>query len=386
MSNQAWEGKAVHPTPWQKALGWLTLLWALPLSAQSLSPDVDGHTGLWGFRNDAQEWIIAPGYHRVAPFAEGVAVVTVDEEKYISPDGAVYPPMHRVQNTRSWRPQHLVDTSGKVLWSLPTGYQVPTGARFGAGLLPVQAPNGRFGYLDRRGRVVHPFRWRRAWCFAQGWAAIQVPAEQLDSLYFMLPKHLQDRFDRELRLWRQRKDLGPLRRDYPQGGLDVVFIDATGKVQAGLPADYVPPSQEEPFRFEEGFLPVMALPGQSLGLLDQDFYEALPCRFEQLGLMQEGCVFAINRPDLLPASTPDWQGELRPGDTLFVGYLNPAGRPVFSLSQAFLEGNCRYRIEGLPMRRGQALMWLHPLYCEQRIGLRIDRQGALIEYFELEVR
>jgi len=362
----------------------MCLRWGMPLDAQSLYPDVDVRTGLWGYRNDSQQWVIAPGYHQVGPFAEGVAVVTVDEKKYIAADGAVYPAMRRVRDSRSWRPQHLIDTSGKVLWSLSTGYQVPADARFGAGLLPVQAPNGRFGYLDRRGRVAHPFRWRRAWSFARGWAAVQVPAEQIDSLYFILPDTLQDRFDRDLRLWRQQKE--PLREQYPQGGLDVVFIDPAGKVQAGLPVGYVPPAAESPFRFEEGFLPVMALPSQSLGLLDQDFREALPCRFEQLGLMQEGCVFAVNRPDLLPASTPDWQGELRPGDTLFVGYLNLAGLPVFSLSQAFLEGHCRYRIEGLPMRQGRALIWLHPLYCEQRIGLRIERRGALIEYFELEVR
>ena len=369
---------------WRR-LGCLVFLLIGFLQAQSLFPDVDPASGLWGYRNHAQQWVIAPGYHAAAPFASGLAVVTVDEKKYIAPNGAVFPALHRVQGTRAWRPQHLIDTTGKVRWSLPTGYQVAQGARFGSGLLPVQAPNGRFGYLDRRGRVVHPFRWRRAWSFAQGWAAVQVPPEQFDSLYFALPSRLQDGFDQALRWWRQQPTLAELRRAYPQGGLDVVFIDSTGQIQAGLPVSYLPPDQG-PFRFEEGYLPVMALPSQAMGLLDQKFQETLPCRFEQIGLMQEGCVFAVNRPALWQAVTPDWQGEFEAGDTLFAGYLNPAGIPIFSLSPAFLEGNCRYRIEGLPMQRGQALIWLHPLYCEHRVGLRVDQSGALVEYFELELR
>jgi hypothetical protein len=231
-----------------------------------------------------------------------------------------------------------------------------------------------------------PFRYAQAWSFAEGWAAVQVPAEHLDSLYFALPKPLQQRFDRELRQWRQAPVSEGLQQAYPQGGLSVAFIDRKGTVQQVLPVGYQVPPGEGPFRFEEGYLPVMALVGGGLGMLDREWREALPCRYEQLGLMREGCAFAVNRPTVLHSDANGWQESLQAEDTLFVGYLNPAGLPVFSLSPGFLSGTCGYRVEGLPMEAGQGLIWLHPLYCEQRIGLRINREGELAGYFELPLR
>lgn len=353
------------------------LLWG-----QGLYPDVDSETGLWGYRDDSAAWRIAPQYHAAGAFGQGLAVVTLDELRYLSPEGVVFPAGHRVRGTRPWRPQAVIGPDGATRWRLPTGYEVPAQARFGAGRLPVRSPAGRWGYLDRRGRVSLPLRWARTWSFAQGWAAVQVPAAQLDSLYYGLPGGLQTRFDRELRQWR-RLDLPPdLRRAHPQGGLSVVFIDSLGRVQQVLPVRYVPPEGNRAFRFEEGYLPVAALPEGGMGLLDQALRVALPCHFEQLGLMHEGYVFAVNRPAY---QLPDVMAGLEPAsaDTLFVGYLNPAGLAAFSLSPGFLDGSCRYRVEGLPMRRGQGLIWLHPLYCEQRVGLRVSAQGELLEYFEL---
>jgi len=352
------------------------------LFAQSLVPDIDESTGLWGYRDSTGGWAIAPGYQAVTPFHQGRALVTVDEVKYIGPNGSVFPPFSRMKNSRIWRPQHVIDATGRVKFSLPTGYMTDAWAVWGEGLLPVRDPRGRYGYLDTAGRVAIPFRFARAWSFGQQVAAVQVPEAHFDSLYFSLgaaQPALQDSLDLSLRRWRQKLRDAETREAFPYGGLRVVWIDRQGQVLQFLPAQYHPPERGA-FRFSEGVIPVWHLFRRAYGLLDQQLRVALPFVYQQLGVLSEGCLFAVRRPTQQPTPT------LRlADDQLFVGYIDLAGEPVFRLPNGFLT-DCQYRVVGLPVWRQQGLIWLYPgRRCTERVGLRVGTDGQLLSYFRLRL-
>lgn len=352
---------------------WLFLLALLasPLSAQTLHPALHPATGLWGYRDSLGQWAIAAGYWAVSPFVDGHALVTVDEEKFIRPDGSVFPPLYRVKGSRSWRPQHLIDRQGRIRCSLPVGYQADPWALPAEGLLPVRNPAGLYGYVDTLGNLVLPFRFAQAWSFGEGRAAVQVRPEDVDSLYYRLPQALQDPFDRALREWRSdQPEL--IREGFPHGGISTVFIDPQGEVQAFLPARYYA-VEDGAFRFSQGLLPCRDLLEEKEGMLGEGFAVALPFQYDRIGLPQANRAFAVR--------TPTYRGLAPPGETV-VGFIDLAGMPVFDISESFLaDAECSYWVQGYPMNARGGWLVLNPADCAERRFLRVSEQGELVEYF-----
>ena len=140
------------------AKGWaagLLLLLNMSLFGQ-LYPDMDPQSELWGYRNDSGRWAIGPRYIAASVFADGHALVTLDEIKLISPSGEVYPAVHRVRGAKPWRPQLIIDTTGRTTCSLPVGYQADLFAIPAHGLLPLHNLQGEYGYIDTDGACGFP--------------------------------------------------------------------------------------------------------------------------------------------------------------------------------------------------------------------------------------
>lgn len=346
---------------------------ALALSAQ-LFPDMDPQSGLWGYRNDTGAWAIAPGYHAASAFSDGHALVTVDELKYITPDGRVFPAFHRIQNARRWYPQYIIDSTGSISCTLPVGYQSDFFSLPAQGLLPVRNPQGDYGYIGTDGELRLPFRYAKAYSFGEGVAAVQVRLEDQDSLYFILGDSLQENMDRSLREWRRdHRDLAA--RDYPSGGLTTVFIDVKGKVHGQLLPHFYPP-ENGAFRYQHGLIPVVnLLKGKKVGMIDGKFLVAINFEYDYISVPQENRIFVIRTAENFGVEGPSSGVQ---------GYIDLAGGVVFNASM-FSESECRYWAEGHPISNGSGWIVLRSGSgqdeCRSKYML-VSREGELLEYLE----
>jgi len=363
---------------------WLLYFWLLGISAgiaQPPWPDFDPATGLWGYRLTEDSWHLDPQFAQVSRFREGLAIVSSREKRYVTVDGMIFSGEGpRLPNSYVWHPQWVINTQGKALWHLPEGYQVPKGAAFGSGMVPVRNAAGLFGYLNRRGEAQLPFVWQRAWSFSEQKALVQIPNAQLDSLFLTLSKSLQDTLDRRLRAWRRHPNFSQYRIKRPHAGMVYCLLNSSGKVEAFLPTWACIPEEENGHFLSNGLFVAENFFTKKRGVLDIQMQVALPFQFSQLGPLAEGKLFAVRHAARFESPLAGRGEAIIQGDTSFIGFIDLAGQPVFSLPFDFMPLDCGYTPHHEPFENGNGHLLLRPRYCEEFRRLRISQSGQLTLY------
>lgn len=143
----------------------------------------------WGYVNVLGEFIVPPQYAFAAPFSEGLALVSFDAGRFgfINMVGQVVIPM-RYSFATSFNdgvtvaglPAVTADQADSVVYLDRRGNNIfgeatyPSGLPFTEGLASVRAPDGKFGYINRRGAQIIPATFDFALEFTEGLAPVVV--------------------------------------------------------------------------------------------------------------------------------------------------------------------------------------------------------------------
>jgi hypothetical protein len=141
------------------------------LAAVQLGPSAATGAGLCGYIDPAGQVVIGGAYHRCSPFGEGLAVVMRFDDKpdasppsrhgYVDKTGKLVVPLQYAMATpfvdgfacvMTQEAAAFIDTTGKTV--IQGGYR--RCGKFSGGLAPVATGSGKWGFVDRTGRLAIP--------------------------------------------------------------------------------------------------------------------------------------------------------------------------------------------------------------------------------------
>jgi hypothetical protein len=214
----------------------------------------------WGYIDTAGRMVIEPQYQSAGEFHEGLARVHVWSKvactngTFTSDDAPFYA-FHLLEDDLSDLPG-CFPTGGKFGYIDKTGKVIVTprffiAQDFSEGLAAIrveESPESKFGYIDRTGKIVIPARFNQGGPFSEGLAAVETSAR-------VVGNHVVDI------AWR--------------------FIDKTGTLKISDKYNFVG-------RFSEGLARVANRLGVSVGYVDHDGKMVIPAVYTQVWDFSEG--------------------------------------------------------------------------------------------------
>ncbi len=223
-------------------------------------------TGKWGYIDKTGKWAIQPKFQSVGNFSRGLAPVKIgDKWGYIDKSGKyVVEPKYDSANdfsgslasVQSGGVSLRIDTTGKVVWD-------PIARIAGKALYPMLM-GGRWGYIDRLGKVVVGPRFEVAAAFSEGLGPVKSGGKwgyvDLAGKVAIEPK-----FDQTAGF---SEGLAPVKVGAKYG-----FIGRSGKMA-------IEPQFDEVWAFAEGLAPVKT--GGKIGFIDKTGKIVIEPRFDSV--------------------------------------------------------------------------------------------------------
>jgi hypothetical protein len=135
-----------------------------PATKSALYPaEVDGK---FGYVDRRGRFVIPPRFDRAENFSEGLAAVSVRDHRDCGRSWEA----GNMECLRASNPVGYIDETGEMQIEPRFGY----GADFKGGLAVVSMPDGKWGFIDRVGRVLGQIQFDGARQFSEGYAAVQM--------------------------------------------------------------------------------------------------------------------------------------------------------------------------------------------------------------------